>query len=300
MSETINQTRSRLENIRSVEPILGALRTIAMGNWKAALNRRSQALEYAERISRVMSQVLPLLPPHQAVPFIRDAEGQGARVRVLAVGSERGLCGAFNRVLVERTRQYLEDTTRRGEQVQLQVAGSRAARVMQRTGITPDQIHQFSATTLPAFALGAALARDWLIAYERGDVDRVDVLYNAYLSGGRYEPRLIHFLPPHSLLPTPGNATGACLEPIIETDPTMLFAASLSQQLATQLYACFLESSASENSARYQLLEDARLNTERLVEELEAETVQAYRQATTQEIQNLAVGAGLLSSDFKI
>ena len=83
-------------------------------------------------------------------------------------------------------------------------------------------------------------------------------------------------------------------EPIIETNAGKLFLGVLLQHLTTRLYACLLESSASENSARFQLLEDARQNTERLVEELETEAAQAYRQAITLEIQNLAVRAGLL------
>jgi F0F1-type ATP synthase gamma subunit len=44
-------------------------------------------------------------------------------------------------------------------------------------------------------------------------------------------------------------------------------------------------------------MEDARQNIGRLVEELELEAVQAYRQSITRELQNLAVGSGLLQED---
>ena len=297
MSETLNQTRDRLENIRSVEPILGALRTIAMGSWKAALNRRGWALEYAGRISQITTQILPLLQRPQTNPLVEDAARRSAQVTALVIGSERGLCAAFNRVLAEHTRHYLAEAARCGEQVNLQVAGTRAARVLQRTGIHPDRILKFAATTLPPFKMAGKFTQDWLLAYEAGELDRVDVIYNAYLGVGRYEARVIRLLPPQGLLAPAGGAQDIWPEPIIETDAYALFASLISQQLATRLYACLLESSASENSARFQLLEDARLNTERLVEELEAETAQAYRQAITREIQNLAVGAGLLEAE---
>ena len=71
MSETNSQIINRLENIRNVEPILGALRTIAMGNWKAALNRRGWALEYAGRISQITAQILPLLIHLILIPLLR-------------------------------------------------------------------------------------------------------------------------------------------------------------------------------------------------------------------------------------
>ncbi|MBE0699664.1 MAG: F0F1 ATP synthase subunit gamma, partial [Anaerolineaceae bacterium] len=121
MSETINQTKTRLENIQSVEPVLGALRTIAMGSWKAALNRRVWALEYASRLSSITAQVLPLLTRLQIPPPLVDSSDAGERVIVLVIGSERGLCGAFNRELVEGARRYLTEATRRAEQVRLQV-----------------------------------------------------------------------------------------------------------------------------------------------------------------------------------
>jgi hypothetical protein len=91
MDGTEQKSRERLENIRSVEPILNALRTIAMGNWKAALNRREWALEFARRTG----EILALIPPRG----LRDPGGAAAagkragpaRVIALAVGSERGL-----------------------------------------------------------------------------------------------------------------------------------------------------------------------------------------------------------------
>ena len=213
---------------------------------------------------------------------------------VLVIGSERGLCAAFNRVLAEHTRQFLANAALCGEQMHLQVAGTRAARVLQQNGIQPNQRFKFPATTIPAFKMAEELSQAWMVAYEAEELDRVNVIYNAYLGTGRYETRVIRLLPPDPLQALADSIPDTWPEPIIETDAFNLFASVMAQQLATMLYACLLESSASENSTRFQLLEDSRLNIERLVEELEAEAAQAYRQAITLEIQNLAVRAGLL------
>jgi F-type H+-transporting ATPase subunit gamma len=65
----------------------------------------------------------------------------------------------------------------------------------------------------------------------------------------------------------------------------------------TELYRVLLDSAASEHSARYQLMEGATQNANRLIDEL-ALALQAVRQqAITAEMQELAVGAGLLGSE---
>jgi F-type H+-transporting ATPase subunit gamma len=284
------KTRERLENIRGVEPILNALRTIAMGNWKAAQARRERALEFERRIGRLLA-FLPWESPTDTAGETRD----GARVTALVIGSERGLCGPFNRLLAERTARYLERAAGRGENVRLQAAGSSAVRALGRMGIRAGLRTPASATALPTLAVAEALAGNWLAAYEAEATDRVDVLYNAYLGAGRYEARVRRLIPPRIIRPPAEEFSGPPFPPILQTDPAALIARIAEQQVTARLYACLLESAAAENSARFQLMEDARQNIDRLIEELEAEAVQAHRQSITLEIQNLAAGSGMLS-----
>ncbi len=61
-----------------------------------------------------------------------------------------------------------------------------------------------------------------------------------------------------------------------------------------RLYGLLLDSAAAEHSTRYQLMESATQNAERLISEL-TRVVQTGRQKEiTQEMQELAAGAGLI------
>jgi F-type H+-transporting ATPase subunit gamma len=84
---------------------------------------------------------------------------------------------------------------------------------------------------------------------------------------------------------------------IIETDPLALYTRVVEQWASVQLYTLLLDSAAAEHAARYQLMEGAAQNAERLIEELTAELQAARRRAITQEMQELAAGAGLLGDD---
>lgn len=327
--EELERARERLENIRSVKPILGGLRTISLGSWQAALKRRSGVRDYA----RQLRDMLPWLVPHlqsekplgarlrEVVPFSPAVSGRGEeksktdsalrQLKALVVGSERGLCGRFNVAVVEETERYLERESATGSSVELMVLGRRAQRVLRRRGHEPTEAGTLSMTTLPSLSLAFDLARQWLAAYEDRMIDGVDVIYNGYRGTGRYEPTVVRLIPPQpSTRRLAGEAGEGGMQakeprvsaggrepwppPIIDTDPLSLYATVAEQSVAVQLYRILLDSSAAEHATRFQLMESATQNADRLIEELTLVVQTARRHKITQEMQELAAGAGLI------
>jgi len=289
--EDLERVENRLDDIRTVEPILSALRTISLGSWQAALKRKDGVRRYAERLAAALPALLSHIPPD-------GGEREGARVVALVVGSERGLCGRFNAAVVERTERYLAEQETAGAQVELIVMGTRAARIFRRREVAPASLATLPVTGLPSYRLVFDLTRRWLARYEEHELDAVDLIHNAYHGTARYEPAVVRLIP--STLPAPGppdgrrSLTEPWLPPIIETDPLSLYARVVEQLTAARLYELLLESAAAEHSARFQLMEGATQNAERLIEELTLAVQTARQQAITQEMQELAAGAGLI------
>ena len=294
--QDLEQAENRLDNIRIVEPILSALRTISLGSWQAALKRKDGARRYAERLAVTLPALSPhISPPPHPPPWGGKGGGapmgekeEGARVVALVVGSERGLCGRFNTAVVERAERYLAEQETAGVQVELVAMGTRAARTFQRRETTPATL---PITGLPPYRLAFDLTRRWLARYEEHELDAVDLVYNAYQGTAIYEPAVVRLIPP--TLPTP-EAAALPWPPIIETDPASLYARVVEQWTAVRLYELLLESAAAEHSARFQLMEAATQNVERLIDELTMAVQTARQQAITQEMQELAAGAGLI------
>ncbi len=329
--EQIERARERLENVQGVKPILGGLRTISLGSWQAALKRRSSVHHYAMRLESMLPWLLPHLEAHgsllsrarallsPALARLADRDpaseetSRPSQVKVLVIGSERGLCGRFNSAAADQLDAYLRAESVAGSTIEVLVLGSRAQRILKRRGYEPTAAGTISMTTLPPPALPFDLARRWLGAYEDRQLDRVDVIYNRYRGTGAYEPTIIALIPPQ--LPTdeqpshrqppgpgPGDPLGrlpaesgrTTYPPIVDTDPLSLYAAVLEQSVAVRLYGILLDSAAAEHSTRFQLMESATQNADRLIEELTLAIQTARRQAITQEMQELAAGAGLL------
>jgi F-type H+-transporting ATPase subunit gamma len=287
----LERAQARLDNIRSVEPILSALHTISLGSWQAAIRQSAGVQQYKERLTAL----LPPLLPHLPVARRKKMDAQPARIVALVVGSERGLCGRFNTTVANRAETYLAEQAECGTQVELAALGSRARRLLQRRGHELAWSGTLSITALPSSDLALDLTRRWLARYEAHELDGVDLIHNAYHGVGKYEPTVTRMLPPQ--LPG-GAASGVQDAPqapvIVETDPLSLYTRVIEQWAAVSLYERLLDSATAEHSARYQLLETATQNADQLIAELTLAIQTARQEAITRETLELAAGAGLI------
>jgi F-type H+-transporting ATPase subunit gamma len=210
------------------------------------------------------------------------------------IGNERGLCGRFSEAVVERAERHIAGQESTGFQVELMALGSRVHRALQRRQRPLAWSDTLPVTALPPYHLAFDLVHQWLMRYEERELDAVDLINNAYQGAGQYEPTVTRLIPPQYPREegiSPGESRSL---PIIETDPLNLYARIVEQWTAVSLYGLFLDSAAAEHSTRYQLMEMASQNADRLIAELTLTIQTARQQEITQEMQELAAGAGLL------
>lgn len=295
--EGIEEIKARLNNIRSVEPILGAMRTISLGSWQAALKRKGRVLDYTQRLLTLLPWLVPLLGARQKRQGRGQAEPSSLSVSVVAIGTERGLCGAFNSSLI----RYVEDEVERlqsqevrGAHLELCTLGARITRMMEHRGHTIARSWSLPMSALPTNGLANELTHAWLGRYEARELDAVYLVYNAYRNSTLYEPITVRLVPPplpsleETSVPWPGA--------YVDTDPVDLYTRLIVLWATTEVYRILLDSASAEHSARYQLMEGAAQNSNRLIDELTLALQSARQHAITSEMQELAAGAGLLGS----
>ncbi len=319
--EDLERVQTRLENIRTVEPILSALRTISLGSWQAAQKQQTAIQRYTRQLLKVLPALLPYLPssggigqegpwsrilsflaaPIPRLPnnFPDNAQEMASAPKILALvlGSERGLCGRFNATLVKYTQEYLK--AQGDSPVELAALGSRVTRLLERAGLTLAWSGRLPSTSLPSSQMAFDLTRRWLARYEARKLDAVDLIYNAYRGAGQYETQTRRLIPPPLPDTSAVSSDPEFLSPswppvIVETDPLGLYNRIIEQWTAISLYGRLLESTASEHSTRHQLMESATQNAEQLIEELNLVIQTNRRQSITREMQELAAGAGLI------
>jgi F-type H+-transporting ATPase subunit gamma len=261
--EELEHAQSRLDHIRTVAPILGALRTISLGSWKAALRQKIGVQQYAERLTAILSSLVPHLSSgrraRRSAWRVRHADtSSSGQFVILVVGSERGLCGRFNAELVERAEQCLAEQEATGAQVALMALGTRVRRILLRRERPLAWSGSLSVAALPPYALAIDLARRWLARYEAYELDAVDLVYNAYHGAARYEPAVTRLIPPQLSFEGDAASRDPWMAPIIETDPLGLYARVVEQWAALSLYELLLDSAAAEHSTQGGSLSERR------------------------------------------
>ena len=312
MAFDIRKAEARLQNIQAVTPVLAALRTISLGSWRTSMTRSQHLTRYTDRLLAL----LPYLLPHTSLsrisgkrwlPFKREGDHVGDRpeggsVVAVVLGSERGLCGQYNNVLIDRFASYLQKREEEDAEISVIAFGSRLIRELQRQDYELDLTRALSVTRLPSYKLAREFVDRWLSDYESYAIDAVDMLYNAEVEAGDYEPTSFRLIPPSvsaSDIDHPSTVSlmdeNQSRSVIIETDPVGIYARIIKEWTITTAYELMLEAAGTEHAARYQLMESATQNAEELIETLSRDIKTGRRREITQEMQELAVAAGLLN-----
>ena len=295
--EGIEEIKTRLSNIRSVEPILGAMRTISLGSWQAALKRKGLVVEYTQRLLALLPWLAPMLHVRHRRQRRSPREPSPPAISVVAIGTQRGLCGAFNSSVIRYAEAELERLQVHGArdaQVELCALGARMARMLAYQGHTVARSWPLPMSALPTNELANELTHAWLGRYEARELDAVYLIYNTYRNSTLYEPVTVRLIPPP--IPSSPEASEPWSKPYVDTDPMSLYTRLIVLWATTEVYRILLDSAAAEHSARYQLMEGAAQNSSRLIDELTLALQSARQHAITSEMQELAAGAGLLGS----
>ena len=273
------EIKTRLENIHSIEPLLAALRTISLSNWRFALNKIEVAKDYLQQLLSIYSQIPasvsgkgPLSSPENHL--------------LIVIGSNRGLCSNFNRDLLDILSRILSESA---DETRLVVIGERLRKTLERRKIRYDRYLPFpSAAHLnPTFSLD--LFNQYIIPHLGS---HVELLFNRYRGAGQYRTIRSEVFP-NTFIQLSTRAF-PLEEFIFDTNPDEIRAYLYEHLYQLSIYFALLSSAASEHSTRFQLMENASSNAQRLAEQLLIEVQVQRRQKITSEMQELAIGAGLL------
>lgn len=291
--EDLKGLRERLDNIESVRPIVGSLHTIATGGWRVALSRMESSSRYVE----ILEDVLAVLLPHMSSETLEQAhvsadEEEPRRILALILASEGGLCGAFNELVLSGAEEMVEEWRSEVEDIRIATFGKRAETYFRSRDYELFAAYSSSLAAVPTFQRVREIGDGLLESLERDVIDAIDVIYSPYKSGTTMEPVARRWLPlERNALP---EAAMGWLQPIIETDEKALFQRAMREWIFCRLYQIFMESTASEQMARFRAMDNAQDNLERMVEDLTQRYHSARQHAITMEMLDLIAGSGLL------
>ena len=161
-------------------------------------------------------------------------------------------------------------------------------------------------TDRPAFADARQIADGLAAAYVDGKVDRVEIIYNGFISAARQEVREETLLPLQQADILGGDDDGDA-EPeeeqrekdpkghhalwIYEPEPEEILERLVPDYVEISIFRALLESTASEHGARMSAMRNASDNAAELIDDLTLEANRQRQAEITQEIMEVVAGA---------
>ncbi len=284
----LRDIKRRIVSIENTQKITSAMKMVAA----AKLRRAQQAVEavrpYAASMRGTLQEVAlretdsqnPLLTPHAEV----------RRVSLVVVASDRGLAGAFNNQVLKQAQRLALQHEAAGREVELNLVGRRAGDFFKRR--RADQI-VLAEVTGPhiSYPQAARIAGGLIRAYETGQVDAVQVVFNRFVTAMTQTPNTIPLLPIAAAEDAADEAAGRYT---IEPDAQKLLAILAPKAVEVELFQALLENQAGEHAARMAAMESATKNTEDLIDRLTLDFNRARQAAITRELVEIVTGAQAL------
>jgi F-type H+-transporting ATPase subunit gamma len=266
----------------------------------ARLRRAEQRIEhlrpYADALRRMTSRASQAADKIPNLPILQEKE-QVSTVGILLVTGDRGLAGPFNSQIIRAGNRRAAELRSEGAEVLWYASGRRGISSLEfRELPVGDSWAGF--TDRPSFADARKIADGLASAYVDDKVDRVEILYNGYISAVNQEVRHETLLPLQQAdVMGDEDDEGDDDDPhsralwIYEPDPEEILARLVPDYVEISIYRALLESTASEHGARMSAMRNASDNAGEMIDDLTLEANRQRQAEITQEIMEVVAGA---------
>ncbi|MDX6505671.1 MAG: F-type H+-transporting ATPase subunit gamma [Gaiellaceae bacterium] len=293
---TVQDLKRRIRSIRNTRKITKAMELVASARLRRAQARIEAMRPYADRMMELMIGTARASTSLQGLALLQRREVKTAAIVPLT--GDRGLAGAFNAQVLRHAFTLERQLRGEGVEVRWLVAGKKGRSTLRFRGYDVDT-DWIGFSDRPDYADAQAIAHRAAELYEGGEVDRVVLVYNEFVSAlvQRVAERDVLPIPEQLLERDDDEAQESALlgDFIYEPEPEEILRRLLPVYVETELYRALLESAASEQGARMTAMRNASGNAADLISSLTLDMNRARQAEITQEILEVVAGADALT-----
>jgi F-type H+-transporting ATPase subunit gamma len=278
----IRDIRRRIRSAKNIQQITRAMKFVSAARLRKAHEKIIAARPYAKQMIAVINSLATRVPEQSHPLLARRGED---KIELVVITADRGLCGAYNTNIIRHAIEFL--TQRSNRQVELNILGKRARDFFRRR---PYAIRHEAINVLqkPSFADAAAIAKDLIDEFTKGEKDQIWLVYNEFKSVVSQRV-VVEPLLPIQRLENPDDA--GRLEYLYDEPPAKIFASLLPRHVEAQIYRALLEAAASEQGARMAAMEAATNNAAEMIEGLTLYANKVRQAGITKELIEVVSGA---------
>jgi F-type H+-transporting ATPase subunit gamma len=290
--------KNRISSVKNIQKITRAMEMVAAARLRRAEQRIAALRPYAKAIRRMTHQAAQAAGAEAAsFPLLRQHESE-RKVGLLLITGDRGLAGGFNSQIIRAGVRAGTELVEGGRTPVWYATGRRGVSSLTFRG--RDLSGSYTGfTDRPAYADARDIAKDVMDAYVEGELDRLDILYNSYVSPLTQEVTRETLLPLSQAVldgdedEETSSGPKALVE--YEPDPDKLLQRLVPDYVEISIYRALIESTAGFFGAQMTAMRNASENAGTLIEEYTLQMNRARQAEITQEIMEVVAGAEGLS-----
>ena len=284
------EIRVKIKSVQNTQKITKAMETVAASKMRRAQDMMRAARPYAERIRRVAVHLANSMIEYNH-PFLAKP-GKMARIGIILITSDKGLCGGLNtnqfRMLSAKLKDYQEENI----EVNFTAFGAKGLDFLRRMG---------GSVISQAVSLGDRPKPERLIGpvkvmmdkFLKGELDGVFLCYSTFINTMKQEPIF------EQLLPLPSEYVSADeqsypahnWEYIYEPNKESVLKDLFTRYVEHLIYQIVAENNASEQSARMVAMKAASDNADHMIARLQLKYNKTRQAAITTELTEIVSGA---------
>ena len=286
----LKEIRTRISSIESTQKITSSMKLVSAAKLRRAQTAIQYLRPYSEKLNDILHNLSASAESMEEMPLVEKREPQN--VIIVAITSNKGLCGAFNANIVKAVHHLVESryaAQHKEGRVQLICLGKKGREQLSKT--YPVLLSNDELIDSPDFSemapIGAMLTERFL----KHEVDKVDIVYNQFLNAATQRVTVEPFLP---ISNSEEEASSVKHDYIIEPSPEELLTELIPKILKTQLYKTLCDSVASEHGARMISMTKATDNATEILRDLRLKYNNARQSSITNELIEIVSGAEAL------
>ncbi len=297
MSGKLKEVRERIKSVQSTQQITKAMKMVSASKLRRATMAITELRPYANRLDRMMKNIVSNLDGDINSPFVKEREVKKAAIVVIT--SNRGLCGAFNTNIIKEAIIKIEgeySALRASRNLTLIFVGKKGYDVLKKRyadlNLVSDYVDLFSDLSFDNVSQVSQMLMD---NFSSGEFDKIDVCYGQFRNAALQEPKAVQFLPVARLDVDNISDSKSKADYIFEPSKEVLLNELIPSILQTNFQKFVLDNHASEHGARMTAMDNATTNAEELMKALKVNYNKARQEAITKELSEIVGGAAALN-----
>jgi F-type H+-transporting ATPase subunit gamma len=294
--------KNRIGSVKNIQKITRAMEMVAAARLRRAEQRIAALRPYAEAIRRMTRQAALAAGAETARLELLRERKQTENVALLLVTGDRGLAGGFNSQIIRAGIKVAAELQDEGPRTVWYATGRRGVSSLTFRGRELSGSYSGFADR-PVYADARGIADDLIAAYIDGRCDRVDILYNAYVSPLNQEVTRETLLPLSQATLTAGeegdgtesavadSAKGPSALVEYEPGPEEILKRLVPDYVEISIYRALIESTAGFFGAQMTAMRSASENAGEIITDLTLQMNRARQAEITQEIMEVVAGA---------